>query len=101
LASVADLPPVAIVHRGSGWGALDRIERAEADRAVTSTPGLPFNDDTLTNEQAPWLTLVTEGHLPSSDPVRPPPSYVVGAAWRARLEASPPSWQRSLPPRSH
>ncbi|MEU4700938.1 DUF5107 domain-containing protein [Nonomuraea dietziae] len=72
-----ELPVTDVIHRGSGWGALER--RAGGLPASAATP---FPDDTLGAEQAPWLTLLEEGRLPGEA------ECVVGARWLALLRAA-------------
>lgn len=73
-----DLPPAAILHQGSGWGALE-----EPKLDTTGTPlGSPGPD------QEPWKRLLVDGELPDE----PPRSYVTGPAWRERLDNAPRTW---------
>jgi len=96
LGAFADHPPVEALHSGSGWGALERRRRASVGEPSADSAGLPFGDDTLGPEQAPWLALLDEGRLPPSDPSLPPINYMVDAQWRKLLEASPESWLMQL-----
>ncbi|WP_245996189.1 DUF5107 domain-containing protein [Streptomyces armeniacus] len=85
---------------GSGWGALEVV------RGGHLLPGTPFPEDTLGEEQQPWLELLKTGRLP--DPGRaadagrgpdgperdgfggtPPGPTLVSAAWRDQLECAP------------
>ncbi|RSN11602.1 DUF5107 domain-containing protein [Nonomuraea sp. WAC 01424] len=54
-----DRPVTEVIHRGSGWGALERRAGGLPESAAT-----PFPDDTLGPEQTPWLSLLAEGRLP-------------------------------------
>lgn len=81
-------PPLAVEHRGSGWGALERRRRALSSEPPLAGPALPFGDETLEPEQQPWLQLLEEGALSAPDPTAPPPSYMDQEAWRALLERS-------------
>lgn len=96
LDALADNPPVEALHSGSGWGALERRRRVSVGEPSADSAGLPFGDETLGPEQAPWLALLDEGRLPQSDPRLPPISYMVDAQWRRLLEASPESWLMRL-----
>lgn len=69
-----DHPITEVIHRGSGWGALERRAGGLPDSAAT-----PFPDDTLGEEQAPWLTLLEEGDLPGEA------VCVVGPRWLSLL----------------
>lgn len=69
-----DRPVTEVIHRGSGWGALERRAGGLPESAAT-----PFPDDTLGEEQAPWLTFLDEGRLPGEA------VCVVGPRWLSRL----------------
>jgi hypothetical protein len=82
----ADTPPVEYFQLGSGWGALERRRReAFADQPIPSLE-LIFGDDTLTDDQSPWLILLQEGSFPEGDPKSPPGGFVVDAKWGEILE---------------
>ena len=86
-----DQPPDAMLHTGSGWGALECRRRAASGETPLELPGTPFGDETLGSEQEPWLALLESGELPDG----PPRSYVVGSTWRGLLETvtdSPQVW---------
>jgi len=75
------------LHAGSGWGALERLRRAEREgRSVPS--GLAFPDDTLCEPQYAWLALLREGRLPETATEDVPASWMVQDEWRELLEAS-------------
>ncbi|MFI6392798.1 DUF5107 domain-containing protein [Nonomuraea sp. NPDC050540] len=63
-------PLTEVIHAGSGWGALERRAGTLPGSAAT-----PFPDDTLGEEQAPWLTLLEKGELPGEA------ACVVGPRW--------------------
>lgn len=83
----ADRPPTEHLHRGSGWGALERIARATPER-----PATPFGDDTLGRDQASWLALLETGTMPAPAPRLAPASYQVGPVWRELLEKAQHNW---------
>ena len=85
-ATFADEPPQELLQRGSGWGALERLRRKAAGEAPFCTPGLTFDDESLGEEQRPWLSLLGEGAFPAGDPDVTPHSYMVRAPWRDLLE---------------
>ena len=87
-AAAADRPPQEILHRGSGWGALERRRRAKAGEKPLTPPGIVFADDSLTDLQQPWLELLDHGRLPPRDPADDPGAYMVQPPWRKLLEDS-------------
>jgi hypothetical protein len=87
LGALADSPPQAILHRGSGWGALERRRRQKCEDRGFVAPGVVFDDESLGEAQHPWVTLLEEGTFPSSSPSAPPRGFVVGDEWLELLEA--------------
>lgn len=84
----ARMPVARILHRGSGWGAL------EATRHPEQVPeGLSYPADSLGAEQAGWLRLLETGRLPSETS-----SFMVDPSWRPLLEASLASYQTAGSP---
>ena len=81
----ADRAPVQMLQAGSGWGALEQRRRTSAGEPDLASSATPFPNDTMADEQEPWLALL-EGRRHVGDPGRPPPSYQVSAGWRALLE---------------
>ncbi|HZD56390.1 MAG TPA: tetratricopeptide repeat protein, partial [Anaerolineales bacterium] len=84
----ANSPPLEMLQLGSGWGALERRRREACGEAPLYTPGLIFADDSLGDEQAPWISLLEEGSFPVSDAQTPPRSFVVGQNWQSLLEST-------------
>jgi tetratricopeptide (TPR) repeat protein len=84
----ADSPPDAVLHRGSGWGALERIARERGGDRSLNLPGTPFTDDSLGPRQAPWLELLETGRLPSTPADQPPAAYQTSSRWVPHLEAA-------------
>jgi tetratricopeptide (TPR) repeat protein len=84
LLKIQDQRPAEILHRGSGWGALERKRRA------TFPTGMPFDDASLGPEQAPWLSLLEDGVLPETDPKNSPGAWITDESWRKLLEESLP-----------
>ncbi|WP_431892763.1 DUF5107 domain-containing protein [Nonomuraea sp. bgisy101] len=72
-----DRPVAEAVHRGSGWGALERRAGGLPESSAT-----PFPDDTLGEEQTPWLALLEEGGLPGEA------VCVVGPRWLSLLRGA-------------
>jgi hypothetical protein len=84
----ADQPPIDVLRRGSGWGALERRRREAAAQAPFCTPALVFDDHALGDEQAPWLGLLRDGSFPEAVGDAEPGGYLVQAEWRDLLEAA-------------
>jgi tetratricopeptide (TPR) repeat protein len=82
----ADHPPAEIVQRGSGWGALERLRREAHGEPPFCSPGLVFDQASLSPAQAPWIDLLQERVLPPSDPTQPPQGYLIQTEWRDMLE---------------
>ena len=87
-AAMADHAPAELLHRGSGWGALESRRRRAAGEPPLATDALPFLDDSMTHEQAPWLALLERGTLPPRAAREDPGSLMVQPQWRTLLEAS-------------
>ncbi len=85
-AALADVPPVELFQRGSGWGALERLRRAAAGEPPFCSPGLVFDDASLTAAQAPWLALLRDRTMPDADPGAAPTGFMIQAEWRDMLE---------------
>jgi len=85
LESLADAPPLEMVTRGAGWGALEQRRRGVVPSAL---PGAVFPASTMGAEQRPWLELLDRGELPEDHGGEPPSSCMAQPEWRALLEAS-------------
>ena len=83
-ARLVDRPPTESLQDGSGWGALEQLRRVADGEPRWELTGTPFAESTLGAEQQPWRQLLETGAV-DLDLDCPPPSYQVGAAWRARL----------------
>ncbi|MFE2288013.1 DUF5107 domain-containing protein [Streptomyces sp. NPDC059443] len=78
----ADTEPGERLAAGSGWGAL------EVRCGGHKLPGTPFPEDTLGEEQAPWLELWRSGVFPAPRRVAPPGPSLVAPHWRDMLETA-------------
>ncbi|WP_217166310.1 DUF5107 domain-containing protein [Streptomyces sp. AC512_CC834] len=78
----ADAEPGERLATGSGWGALEVL------RAGWKLPGTPFDEDTLQDEQQPWLRLLRAGALPEPEHHEPPGGTLVARPWRDMLETT-------------
>jgi tetratricopeptide (TPR) repeat protein len=86
---LADVPPVEIYQRGSGWGALERLRRTAVGEPPFCPPGLTFDDASLTEQQEPWLALLRGEPMPAADPPTTPRGFMVQTQWREMLERQP------------
>jgi tetratricopeptide (TPR) repeat protein len=84
----ADHPPQELLHRGSGWGALERLRRERAGEPPFCSAGLVFDAESLGEPQAPWLHLLRNARFPDRDPESDPGGYMVQPEWQRLLEAS-------------
>jgi Domain of unknown function (DUF5107) len=87
-AELAERPPVQILHRGSGWGALERHRRVKFGESPFCSAGLAFDDESLSADQDPWLRLLCDGTLPETEPAREPGAWMIQSEWRQLLETS-------------
>ena len=87
-AALADCPPKLILHRGSGWGALERKRRERFGERPFCSAGLVFDDESLGHDQTPWLALLQDGVLPENKPDDVPGSWMIQREWFSLLEAS-------------
>jgi hypothetical protein len=88
LAPIADMAPTEILHRGSGWGALERRRRQAMNEPPFCGPEMPFDDQSLGEAQQPWLALLTKGQFPCPAPTDPPKAWMVQSQWRDILQQS-------------
>ncbi|MFF3209965.1 DUF5107 domain-containing protein [Streptomyces sp. NPDC002886] len=79
----ADTEPGERLAAGSGWGALEVLCGGH------KLPGTPFAEDTLGEDQAPWLELWRTGVFPAPRRVAPPGPSLVAPHWRDMLETAP------------
>ncbi|NQU42771.1 DUF5107 domain-containing protein [bacterium] len=86
--SLANRAPVEILHRGSGWGALEKLRRETAGEKPFCGERLLFGDESLGEDQQPWLALLKRGALPERDPADEPGAYMAQQEWRDLLEES-------------
>ena len=86
--ALADRPPERMIQQGSGWAALERKRLERAGERISWSPGIPFDDASLTDDQTPWVALLEEGGLPGRDPSEGAGMSLVQPEWRALLEAA-------------
>jgi len=85
---VAAREPEQILHRGSGWGALERRRREKSGQAALGVLSMRFDDESLGPDQQPWLNLLENGHLPYRRPDETPGAWMIQRQWRQMLEQS-------------
>jgi hypothetical protein len=83
----ADRPPAEIIHRGSGWGALERRRREKCGERPFCSPALAFDDESLTDDQQPWLMLLQNGVFPNREPECEPGAWMVQNEWQDLLQS--------------
>lgn len=86
LAGVAGHQPDAVLVCGSGWGALERRRLAAEGHSGGIPAQLIFGEETLGEEQVPWLALLESGALPERRPKDGPGAFMVQPDWRRLLE---------------
>ena len=74
-----------LLFAGSGWAALENMRRAKAGETLMAQH-LDFGE--VGEEQAAWVQLLNEQHMPEPDPNEVPPSYMLQPEWTAMLERS-------------
>jgi len=84
----ADVLPSRIIHRGSGWAALEERRKQAAGERTVPTPGLVFDSESITTDQMPWLSLLENGFLQERAPKDEPGAWMVQSDWRILLEKS-------------
>ncbi|MDW7655881.1 MAG: DUF5107 domain-containing protein [Bacillota bacterium] len=79
--------PKELVCTGSGWAALEnRRRRFAGEQPLKST--LQFSDDSMTEQQQPWMELLENGTFPKPCKTKKPVSYMVQEQWRELLETA-------------
>lgn len=85
---LSEAPLVEVLHRGSGWGALERHRREKFGENPFCDDRLIFDDDSLSQEQMPWIELLEKGSFPAMDHGKTPLGFIVSDVWRDLLERS-------------
>jgi len=83
---IADKSPEVTIQKGSGWGALERHRRIKANEKPFCSSALVFSDDTLTDDQSPWLKLLDRGVIADKTPLDIPGAWMVQSEWHKLLE---------------
>ncbi|WP_127588760.1 DUF5107 domain-containing protein [Paenibacillus koleovorans] len=85
LQQLANREPQALLHQGSGWGALEKLRRETLEgRSIPA--GLPFGG--MGQTQVDWVALLQDGSLPVREAAAVPDSWMVQDEWQELLEAS-------------
>jgi tetratricopeptide (TPR) repeat protein len=87
-AAIADRAPTKVLHRGSGWGALERRRREKFGAPPFCSERLAFDDESLGVDQEPWLSLLQNGTLPEIESSAEPGTWMIQSEWQELLEAS-------------
>jgi hypothetical protein len=80
---MANSPAEQVLFCADGWGALEQ-ERRKIQNEDPMCEYLDFG--AISEEQAPWLTLVKDGTLGVHDPKSAPVSYMLGDKWYKMLQ---------------
>jgi tetratricopeptide (TPR) repeat protein len=88
--ALAERAPGTILYHGSGWGALEMARRQHLGEAALPV-ACAFPDDSLTDMQQQWLTLLTHGQFPAPAPDTVPGEWMVQPAWHHLLLELPTS----------
>lgn len=80
--------PSEFFQYGSGWGALEALRLKLSGKSSLSPLGLVFTEDSLEKDQSPWVGLLQNGVLPTSNPDSAPSSFIIQKEWKALLEES-------------
>jgi tetratricopeptide (TPR) repeat protein len=83
-----DQPPTEIFQYGSGWGHLEALRRKASSESSFSLTGLVFPNDSLSEDQSPWVELLQNGVLPAPNPDSDSPGFIIQQEWKDRLEQS-------------
>ena len=75
-----------ILHRGSGWGALELRRRTKAGEKPFCSGEMVFDDASIGDDQVPWLSLLEDGALPRRSVAEYPGAWMVQPEWHALLE---------------
>lgn len=78
-------PPTEILHRGSGWGALEALRREKMGESPFAGAALDFGGS-LGAPQQPWVELLETGRFPNSDSDVPRAGVLVQPEWHTLLE---------------
>lgn len=88
-AQAANSATAELLHNGSGWGALQNelhdMERKQGGSLFELPKSFYFPQISLDVQQSPWLNLLRQGFLLSSEPDALPHAYMIGDNWEELL----------------
>lgn len=85
-AEVMSRAPEHMLMNGAGWGALERLRRGAQDEPYRIPAGVAFDDASLGDEQAPWMSLLNGQGLPEPTADTGPGALMVQDEWLRILE---------------
>jgi hypothetical protein len=83
---MSNRPPDEIIQLGSGWGALERHRRMISGEKPFYPESMVFNDDSLSDDQELWLSLLKDGEMPYINTKDAPGGWMIQSEWRQLLE---------------
>ena len=86
-------PPIELLQYGAGWGALEKKRREKMGETKMCEPGIVFDEKSLDEAQAPWISLLNDGYCEVNEPDSLPVGYVVSETWHKLLKQSIESGQ--------
>ncbi len=81
-----NVPPLRLLHYGSGWGVLESRRRTTMGEPFLAPKALTFDDASLAEDQTPWNALLEQGELPYRPVDAEPGAYMTQKEWRVLLE---------------
>ena len=82
----AKAAPEEILHRGSGWGALEALRREAAGERPLCSAALVFDEASIGTRERPWLDAMRGARFASPDVATHPGGYQITPPWRDVLE---------------
>lgn len=76
------VPAEEVVFKGTGWGALEKLQR-EFKKQTPMETHLDFGE--IGDDQKFWLCLMENGYCPTPDAKDVPASYMISKDWKKRL----------------
>ncbi|AQT69875.1 hypothetical protein STSP2_03075 [Anaerohalosphaera lusitana] len=86
--TLANTPPQEILHHGSGWARLENLLNESQNTASPFPASQIFPQESLTEQQQPWLELLNKGTYPYRPPHERPGAFVSDKRWLSMLKDS-------------